>query len=160
MTLRDHVILGAAASIGLYAFTGVEAIWFFCASVLIDIDHYLDFIYHSRLRNLSPKNMFSYHRTLQRWWKDPAFLNMEVFHTAEFLGILLFLTILLGSATLLAIFLGFIFHISLDMIFLLYHGVFSKRTNSITSYFIRKRQMAEMGYDPAVLYRKAVDIVS
>ncbi|MFQ5480250.1 MAG: hypothetical protein ACE5DW_03140 [Thermodesulfobacteriota bacterium] len=160
MTLRDHIILGGAASAALYAFTELEVIWFFFASVLIDIDHYLDFVYHTGLRDVSPTNMFSYHRTLQRWWHDPAFLNMEIFHTAEFLFIVITLAMVLKSGILLALFLGLIFHIALDMIFLVRHGIFNKRTNSIISYFIKKRRLTGDGHNPEKLYKMAVKIVS
>lgn len=160
MTLRDHIILGGAASAVLYAFTGPEALCFFAASVLIDIDHYLDFVYHSRLRDLSVRRMFDYHSTLQRWWRDPGFLNMEIFHTAEFLLIFLSLAALLQSGVMALVFFGFVFHILLDMIFLVSHGIFDKRTNSFAAYFIRKRQMARRGHDPAELYKRAVEAVS
>ncbi|MFQ5427506.1 MAG: hypothetical protein ACE5EZ_00855 [Thermodesulfobacteriota bacterium] len=160
MCMRDHIIIGGAASAVLYVFTGPAALWFFSASVLIDLDHYLDFVFHNRARDLSIKRMFDYHSTLQRWWRDPAFLNMEIFHTAEFLIIFLSLAIILQSRIMALVFGGFIFHIILDMIFLLRHNIFNKRTNSLTSYFIRKNRMARMGHDPAVLYSRAVEIVS
>jgi hypothetical protein len=160
MNLRDHTILGGAASIILYPFTGLNVLWFFGASVLIDIDHYLDFIYHTGLKDLAPKRMFQYHNSLQRWWQDPAFLNMEVFHTVEFLSLIVILALILSSRALWALFFGLIFHIALDLVFLYRHGIFNKRIHSIAGYFLKKRKMARVGLDPARLYNEAVALTS
>jgi len=160
MNLRDHTILGGAAALILYPFTGLNALWFFGASVLIDIDHYLDFIYHTGLKDLGPKRMFQYHNCLQRWWRDPAFLNMEVFHTVEFLALIIALALIFSSAALWALFFGLIFHIALDLVFLYRNGIFFKRIHSITAYFIKKRKMARVGLDPARLYKEAVALTA
>lgn len=160
MTLRDHTILGGAVSLVLYPFIGLEALWFLGGTVLIDIDHYLDFIYHNKLRDLSPKKMFSYHKVLQRWWKSPDFLNMEVFHTVEFLSIILAIAIIMRSGALTVLFFGLIFHIILDLIFLIRHGILNKRVHSIVGYFLKKRSMARLGLSPARLYREAVKITA
>ncbi len=160
MTLRDHTILGGLAGVALYPVMGFNALWFFGASVLIDIDHYLDFIYHNRLRDLSLRGMFLYHDTLSTWWARPEFLNMEVFHTVEFLAPLLLLAIVLGSGMLLALFFGFIFHVVLDIIYLTHHGIPEKRVHTILGYFRKKGLMAERGLDPARLYESAVEVVA
>ncbi len=160
MTLRHHSILGGAASLILYPFIGLETLWFFGASVFIDIDHYIDFLYHNGLKDLSPKRMFSYHDCLQRWWKDPNFLNMEIFHTIEFLSLVFATALILRSGALRALFFGLIFHIILDVIFLRHHGVLNKRVHSITGYLIKKRSMARIGLDPSRLYKRAVEFTS
>jgi len=127
--------------------------------VLIDIDHYLDFIYHNKLKDFSLSGMFRYHETLTKWWASPEFMNMEVFHTVEFLVPLLVIALVLGSGVLRAIFFGCVFHIGLDLIFLSYHGITDKRIHSVTGYFLRKKAFARDGIDPARLYERAVDIV-
>ncbi len=159
MTLRDHTILGGLAGAALYPVMGVNALWFFGASVLIDIDHYLDFIYHNKLKDFSPSGMFRYHETLTRWWQSPEFMNMEVFHTAEFLVPLLVIALALGSGVLRAVFFGCIFHIGLDVIFLAYHGITGKRIHSAAAYFSKKKALARKGLYTERLYERAVDIV-
>ncbi len=160
MTLRDHTILGGIASAALYPVMGFNALWFFGASVLIDIDHYLDFIYHNKLRDLSLKSMFLYHETLTKWWASPEFMNMEVFHTAEFLSVVFVLALVLESGALRALFFGLIFHIALDVIFLIRHHILNKRVHSIAGYFMKKKKMAREGLDPANLYTRAAGIVA
>jgi len=141
MTLRDHTIIGGAVSIILYPFIGLEAVWFFGASVLIDIDHYIDFIYHNGMKDFSPARMFLYHKILSRWLKDPEFLNMEIFHTVEFLTFILALALISKSPALAAVFFGLMLHIALDVIFLFRHKVLNKRVHSIAGYFIKKRAL-------------------
>jgi len=160
LTLRDHTIIGGAVSIILYPFIGLEALWFFGASVLIDIDHYIDFIYHNGMRDFSPARMFLYHKILSRWLKDPEFLNMEIFHTVEFLILILALALIFNSTVLAAIFFGLMLHIALDVIFLLRHKVLNKRVHSIAGYFIKKRAFAKKGLNPARLYKKAVELTA
>ncbi len=160
MTLKEHIIFGGAASLALYPFAGIDALWFFGASVFIDIDHYFDFIYHNRLKDLSIMRMFSYHKILGQWLKRPDFLNLEVFHTLEFLSLILALALILRSGAMRAVFFGLCFHIALDVIFLMRHGVLRKRVHSIAGYFIKKRSMARRGLDPARLYKRAVELSS
>jgi hypothetical protein len=160
LTLRDHTIIGGAVSIILYPFIGLEAVCFFGASVLIDIDHYIDFIYHNGMKDFSPARMFRYHKILSQWLRDPEFLNMEIFHTVEFLTLILALAFMLNSPALTAIFFGLILHIGLDVVFLLRHKVLNKRIHSITGYFIKKKAFAEIGLDPARLYKKAAELTT
>jgi len=160
MTLRDHTILGGLASAALYPLMGFNALWFFCAAVLIDIDHYLDFIYHNKLKDLSLKSMFLYHETLAKWWASPEFMNMEVFHTAETLAVVFVLALVFRSGALRAVFFGLVFHMGLDVFFLLRHGIVRKRVHSIAGYFLKKRSMAREGLDPANLYERAAGIVA
>jgi len=160
LTLRDHTIIGGAVSIILYPFIGLEALWFFGASVLIDIDHYIDFIYHNGMKDFSPTRMFLYHKILSQWLKEPEFLNMEIFHTAEFLTLILALALIFDSPALAAVFFGLILHIALDVIFLFRHKVLNKRVHSIAGYFIKKRAFARKGLDPGGLYKKAVELTT
>ncbi|MFQ5441524.1 MAG: hypothetical protein ACE5EB_02235 [Thermodesulfobacteriota bacterium] len=160
MKARDHIIIGAAASGALYPALGLNTLWFFGASFLIDIDHYLDFIFHNGFSDLSLKGMFSYHRRLVRYWNSPAFLSLEVFHTVEFMAPLYLIAMALGSAALKAVFWGAMLHILLDMVFLLRHKIFFKRSHSIVGYFISKKGLKRRGYDPGGVYISAVESVA
>jgi len=160
MTARDHIIIGAAASGALYPVMGLHTLWFFGASFLIDIDHYFDFIYHNGCRDLSLKGMFGYHRYLVRYWRSPEFLSLEVFHTIEFMAPLYLIATALGSGALKAVFWGAMMHIILDMIFLLRHKIFSRRSHSIIGYFITRGALKRQGYDPDGVYISAVESVT
>lgn len=159
MTLKSHIIIGGAASAALYPVLGVDCIFFWFASFLIDIDHYLDFLYHNGFKDWSPRRMFDYHKVLVRHWHSPAFLNIEIFHTVEFLAALYAVAVLTGSAGLKAVFWGFIFHNLLDIIFLAKKGILFKRAYSFTEYFIRKRAMRLRGLCPSSLCTLAVSTV-
>lgn len=156
MKLRDHVIACTAGAVVLYPVLGANSLVFWLASIFIDLDHYLDFLWNNRFTDFSVRRMFSYHGWLSKRWHRPEFLNIELFHTAEFLGPLLILALWTGSGPLLALWLGCIFHCMLDIIYLAMNGVYAIRAHSFTEYFIRKRLLAKKGLDPALLYQEAV----
>lgn len=155
MRPRDHVIYGTAGAALLYPFMGKEAALFWAASIAIDIDHYIDYIWHNKFSDLSLKGMFEYHRLLTKQWHDPAFLNIEIFHTIEFMAPLLAAAYWISSPALFAVWLGFIFHIALDMVSLYMNGIFFVRAHSFPEYFLRKKLMEARGLDPAGLYTEA-----
>ncbi|HBG45585.1 MAG TPA: hypothetical protein DDW94_01185 [Deltaproteobacteria bacterium] len=157
MRPRDHVIAGAAGAAALSPFIGWgESLVFMAASVLIDVDHYLDFLWHNRFTDFSLKGMFRYHAWLKERWLKPEFLNIEVFHTAEFLVPLLALSYRLGSGPLFALWLGFFFHAAVDAIYLSANRVPFIRAHSFAEYFIRRRRLEKRGLRPALLYLEAV----
>lgn len=156
MRPRSHVIYGGVGAAALYPVLGTGSMWFWGASVLIDIDHYMDFVYHNRFTDLSFKRALDYHAVLNRYWKRPEFLNVEVLHTMEFIAPLFALSWWTGSAVLLSVTLGFAFHIGLDITSLTLAGVPFIRAHSCTEYFIRKRLLARRGLNPADLYQEAI----
>jgi hypothetical protein len=163
MKPREHIILGSAASIGLYYLGGAEAIqnviYFWLASILIDIDHYLDYIYNNRFTDYSFKRMMAYHGLLYKRRFDPAFINLSIFHTVESMGALLIIALYTGSTALLYIWWGFIFHIIFDTIKLLYDGKPSIRSNTIIGYFLRIKRLKLQGLDTKGIYTRAVNEV-
>ncbi len=159
MRPREHVIYGGAAAAALYPALGASSLLFWGASVLIDIDHYMDFVYHNDFTDMSFKGMFDYHAVLMRWWKRPEFLNVEVFHTAEFMVPVVLLAWLSGSLALKAVALGFVFHIVLDVTSLVMNGIPFARAHSFVEYYIRKRRLLRCGLDPARLCREAVEAI-
>jgi len=160
MSPKDHVIYGTIASAALYPSIGADAIYFWAASFLIDIDHYLDYIYHNNFTDFSFKRMFDYHNALDKFWHSPEFLSLEIFHTLEFLGALYLVSLWTASTVLLAVFFGFVFHSVLDIIYLSGHGVFSIRAYSFTEYYMRRKRLVKMGYSPGEIYAEAVRIVN
>ena len=160
MKPRDHLILGSAATVGLWFFSGVDTlhllIWFWLSSILIDIDHYLDYIYNNRFTDFSFKNMLAYHSLLYRRRFDPAFLNLSIFHTVESMALLGALAFFTGSGTLLYIWLGFFFHIICDTFMLIYDGKPSIRSNTVIGYFFKIRKLKLQGLDTKAIYTNAV----
>lgn len=155
MRPREHVIYGSVGAALLYPLMGKESALFWAASIAIDIDHYIDYVWHNRLGDLSFKGMFEYHRLLTKQWHHPAFLNVEVFHTIEFIVPLFAVAHFTGSAALFAAGLGLIFHIALDLVSLYMNGIFFARAHSFPEYFLRKKMLESRGLDPAGLYLDA-----
>lgn len=156
----DHVIYGSIAASVLYPYAGVEAIYFWAGSFLIDIDHYLDYIYHNRFTDFSFRKMFDYHRALDRFWFSPEFLNVEIFHTIEFLMLLFLVSQWTASVPLLLVFFGFVFHSLLDVVHLYRHNAVTIRAYSFTEYYIRRKRLVEAGYRPRDIYDTAVRTVN
>lgn len=155
MRPREHVIYGTIGAAALYPFMGKESTLFWAASIAIDLDHYIDYVWHNRFSDLSFKGMFEYHRLITKQWHHPAFLNLEIFHTIEFIVPLFLIAHYTGSATLFAVCLGFVYHIVLDLVSLYKNGIFFARTHSFPEYFLRKKKLESRGLDPAGLYRQA-----
>lgn len=156
MSPKEHVIYGSAAALALYPWLGADSLFFWGASFAIDIDHYLDYVYHSRFTDFSLKKMFDYHRTLKRYWHHPGFLNIEVFHTVEFIGALYLFSLWMGWNAAKSVCIGFVFHAALDMVFLYRHNIFFARTSSFTEYLIRRRILVKQGLCPAGIYDEAL----
>lgn len=159
MRPRDHVILGSAAGAGLWyqgAAGSIElVVCFWFASILIDIDHYLDYIYNNRFTDFSFKRMMEYHGLLYKRRFDAAFINLSIFHCVETMGAILITALLTNSTALLFIWWGFLFHISCDIIKLVYDGKPSIRSHTIIGYFFRVRKLRLQGLDTKAIYTRA-----
>jgi hypothetical protein len=155
MRIHSHVILGGAAAALLYPVLGPRVAAFFAASVLIDIDHYMDYVYHNGFKDFSLKGMFAYHDVLAGQWQNPAFLVIEVFHTVEFLLLFYGAALALGSSILMAMLWGMLFHIVLDAIYMAAHSILFKRSYSFTEYFLRRRRLGRKGLRPGSICREA-----
>jgi hypothetical protein len=103
--------------------------------------------------------MFDYHRALQRSWQRPDFINVEIFHTVEFVAPLYAISRVLGSVALEAVFWGILLHLTLDMLYLFGAGAFFKRSYSIIEYLIRRRLLERRGLHPVDVYNRAVEMV-
>ncbi len=140
----------------LYPFIGKDSVIFFVASILIDLDHYLDFLWHNRFTDFSIKRMFAYHEWLGKHLKTPGMLSLAIFHTAEVIIPLFLVSYWAGSGALFAVWLGFVFHILMDVYYLAAQGVPFLRAHSFVEFFIRKRMLVRKGLDPAGLCREAL----
>src|SRR5574340_239610 len=116
MKPRDHLILGAGASAAIYHTLSLNTVFFWVATFMIDVDHYMNFVYHNGLKDLRFKGMFDYYDVLDKLSHLPEFLDIEVFHSGEFMLGLFLVSFWLDSFLLRAILWGFLFHIVLDWI--------------------------------------------
>lgn len=134
MTLKAHAVQAAIGAVVMSVyFTLSENAVFFLSIVLIDIDHYFDFVVVTR--RFAIKDMFKYHGWVWRH-KDTVY-GISVFHTVE---VFIALYLLGGVSRYFTIILyGFLFHMALDLVSLLWHGIFFNRAFSIIEYVIKKR---------------------
>ncbi len=160
MSFNKHVAYGGLAAIVFYFLWGPAAVFFWAGSVLIDLDHYVDYVYHSGFRDFSVKRMFDYHKLItDGMYRRPEFLNLSIFHTVEFLCALYILGHITDSFAIKAVFFGCIFHMALDLIWLYQKLSLFTRSFFVIEYFIRRRLLMGRGLNPATVYREASRIV-
>jgi hypothetical protein len=135
MLLRDHIKYSFVLFLILVWFLKIKALYIFIASILIDLDHYLDFAIKNQ--NLSLSKMFKYHEELFEFIKNNPYFGISLFHTVEFMALLIILSIFNPFFS--YILFGTIFHLLLDSIYLYHHKCLSKRAFSIVQYILRKR---------------------
>jgi hypothetical protein len=150
--------MGGVVATGIFAPSlPAEAVAFWTATVLIDTDHYLDFVYYNRCRDLSIRGMFRFHRlSFQKIWRRD-FLDLSVFHTAEFFLGLYLLATWAGSSLLLAALLGAVFHLALDVFYLAWYRSVFKRAYSVVEYLVRRLIMIRRGDNPDRPFLEALD---
>lgn len=154
--LRDHVIIGGLAALVLLPFFGGWGSFaFWVANVLIDLDHYMRFVYYTGFKVFGIGSMLQYHDQIFERRKHPEFLSVEIFHTAEFL-ILLGALAIWAVPSLLPIFWGFVFHVVVDFIHLTRFRMLKNRSNSFVEYFIRRKNMLARGKNPDYVFQTAL----
>jgi hypothetical protein len=142
MKLSAHIVQGACLGPAAYYLSDLKTALIFSASVvLIDVDHYLHYIY--RRKNLSVRGMFSFYDEV--WKKRDILFGMSFFHTAE----VLFLLAAAGFRwpELWAVAAGFFVHMLFDLFNLYRHKVPFVRAISIVEFFIRKKK-----YSPDLIW--------
>ncbi len=78
---RSHLIQGAVYTTVLYPFVGVDATIVGISSVMIDIDHVLQYVRDTR--SVNPFGFFPYYDLLKKTI-TPRYLSIDPFHTIEF----------------------------------------------------------------------------
>ena len=132
VNLREHVVLGGGAALALTPVLGAQdSAVFWAASVLIDADHYWDYLYRSRFRDWSPRRMFEFHRTLFPQIRRPDFLALSLFHTVEWFALVYLVAAFLESSAVEAVFWGMAFHLALDALWLTLHRALFSRAFSM-----------------------------
>lgn len=156
MKLTHHIIYGGIASLCLFPKMGFLCGVFWAASVLIDIDHYIDFLCRNRFADFSLKKMFAYSGAIVKWNARPGLLGLSIFHTVEAIVIIYLASLWLNSHIMKAIFWGMVFHMILDILFLLKIGALFCRAFSFFEYFIRKKIMTKNGLSPDAIFEEAL----
>lgn len=149
MKLQSHIIAGLAGTAIFYPMLGPEkSLLFFTASVLIDADHYLDYLIVSRGKDWNPKRMFRYYDCVTE--NNPAknHLGFSLLHTAEIFLVVYLLSKYLNFDLFMPILLGMAYHMIFDIAWLTYHKIPTVRAYSIVEYFIRKKIMIKEKLNP------------
>ena len=156
MQVKYHAALGGIASLALVPVFGVNSSVFFASTVLIDSDHYLDYIWRNRFTDFSVKRMFAYHRILLPMTKELNFLGLSIMHTVEFMLLMCAVAAFTSSPFVLAILGGILLHMALDLSYLCRRGMLFSRALSIFEYVIRWNRMKRQGICPRLPYRLAL----
>lgn len=112
-----------------------EVIYFFLGGVLIDIDHYIDYVI--RFKDFGLDGMFEYYcdalHPTNRGSKP--YLWLGIFHTVEFFACMYLASLIVPG--LWFVMLGMLFHLVLDIIFLYRLNVLQDRAISLIEYLVR-----------------------
>lgn len=163
MKPQYHIVSGGVVASLLIPVLGVHSAVFFASSVLIDGDHYLDYLYRNRFKDFSVKRMFTFHELLFTRGQKQNFLGLNIMHTVEFLLLLYAVAAFTGSALTMAALWGMLFHMLVDLVYLYRQDRLFRRALSVTEYVIRWNRMKRQGLHPEVPYHstlKAMSLVS
>lgn len=135
MTLRAHTIQASVGSVLLIPFLGVDTVVFFFSMILIDIDHYFDYVFVCRRFDI--KGMFKFHDFICKS-KEPVY-GFSLFHTAEVF--LLFFILGFWSYYFWIILFGFLVHFIFDLYALYMNKAIFNRAFSIIEYIFRRKNV-------------------
>ncbi len=154
--LRDHALLGALPAAWLASRLGAgDALLFWAANVLVDVDHYVSFLHWAGAAALRPHRIFHYARRVMAGAAARPFLDLEPFHTAEFALLLAAGGYPAGVAWLKPVLWGVLFHAAVDVVHLARHGLLATRCHSLAEYWLRRRAMERRGQFPALVQQQA-----
>jgi hypothetical protein len=158
MKLREHLIIGGVAMVILAPYWGLwRALLFWGAEVLIDADHYWDYLWRSKFKDWSGWRMFRYYNLITNRMHDKNMLGFSLLHTAEVFAGVYLLARYWSFTFFITIFYGMLFHLFLDMIWLIKNKVFFIRAYSIIEYWIRKNLMRKRGLNPDGFYKEVFE---
>ena len=159
MRLREHVILGGVAAVSLYPFFGFwQSLLFWVSAVLIDADHYLDYLWKTKGKDWSPKAMFKYYDKVTEHMYDKENLGFSLLHTVEIFILVYLLAIEVNYIFFMTVLAGMLFHLVLDLSYLSYHKVFYVRSFSLFQHSITKKKMRKNGLNHHNFYKRMFDL--
>lgn len=139
----------------LYPHWGLwRVLLFWGAEVLIDADHYWDYLWRSKFQDWSGWRMFRYYDRITEHLYDKNFLGFSLLHTAEVFTLVYLLASYWNYTFFMTIFWGMVFHLVLDMIWMAHYKKFFGRAYSIIEYWFRKRSILRRGLNPDGFYKK------
>jgi hypothetical protein len=156
MKARYHALSGGIAAAALVPVLGPYSAVFLAASVLVDGDHYLDYLYRNGFKDFSIRGMFTFHEKLFEKGRGKDFLGLNIGHTAEWLLLVYVAVAVTGWLWLHAAFWGMLFHLAVDLIYLAYLKRLNCRALSVIEYLVRWRRMKRRGLNPDFPYTKTL----
>ncbi|MFC2016649.1 hypothetical protein ACFLUF_02930 [Chloroflexota bacterium] len=156
MKSQYHVLSGGIAGLLLIPVLGVNSAIFWASSVLIDGDHYLDYLYRNGFKDFSVKRMFTFYELLSRKRARKDFVGLNVLHTVEFLLLVYIASALTSWIWLKAVFWGMLFHMVFDLGYLYWQGRLFRRAFSIIEYVVRWNRMKRQGLRPQITYQSTL----
>ena len=160
MKVQYHVLSGGIVASLLIPVLGPNSAIFWASSVLVDGDHYLDYLYRNGFGDFSVKRMFTFHELLFKRGQEHDFLGLNIMHTVEFLLLLYVASALTDWIWLKAVLWGMLFHLVTDLIYLYYRGRLFRRALSIIEYVIRWQWMKRHGLHPELPYQSTLEAMS
>ncbi len=133
-SLKVHTIQSIATSALLYPLIGNNVIPYGLSVILIDVDHLVEYVRDTRCFHLF--GIFPYYGFIENNL-DRNYLALSIFHTAEFFALIFGLSFFYPVFR--YIFAGIMWHMVMDVIFLVRAGRPFIRAYSIIEYMIRSR---------------------
>jgi len=156
LKIPEHLILGGAAALALSPVLGPGSAVLWASSVLVDVDHYWDYLYRNGFRDFSFRQALDFNRVLNEEAKGKPFVALHVLHTVEFLGLLAGVAATSGNSWLWAILWGGLLHMGLDLAYVYSRHILFWRAFSIVEYAIRWNVMKQRGKHPELPYHRAL----
>lgn len=152
MKAQYHALTGGIAAAALIPVLGPYSAVFFASSVLVDGDHYLDYLCRNGFKDYSVKRMFVFHEKLFAKGKEQNFLGLNIGHTVEWMLLVYAASAITDWIWLKAALWGMLFHLFLDLVYLYLKKRLTRRAISIIEYFIRWNNMKRKGLQPGLFY--------
>ncbi len=159
--VRDHMLLGGLVAFALSrVWPPMDCIYFWLATVFVDVDHYFNLLFWSNFRCFSIKKLIRFYGFIvENKKKYPIFLAIESFHTLEFLGLIFLAAYGWNIPIFRPIFWGISFHIFVDFFHLLRVDALQSRRNSFIEFFLLRAKAIREGFDPTQAQKDAASFV-
>ena len=157
MKAQEHIVYGGAASAVVAMIWGPwNAFVFWTASVLIDVDHYLDHVCRTGGADWNVASIFKldnyFRRKLDTGEMQKRALCFSLFHTVEAFSAVYASAVYSGQSLFMFVFLGMVFHLFLDFLWLTRYNALFMRAFSVVEYWIRRSVLKRRGIDPDGFY--------
>ncbi|MFC1694320.1 hypothetical protein ACFL1R_12545 [Candidatus Latescibacterota bacterium] len=162
MKTTTHIKCGIPIAVSIFFIWDMNnALYFFFGTVLVDVDHILDYIVKSK--DLNIKHMFEFYERLAVEFRTSYYLGLSLFHTIEFFILIAWLA--LNFIPLRFVLSGLAYHHLLDAIYLKKINFLFKRSYSLFFYLFKilimpDRQFTEMRKKETHIIKDIIDTPS